>query len=172
MKKLLVFIILLILIVSCEKQAPQEPPKEEPQEKLREEKVQLPNITLRQHGFEVNITGPELQLFAGKDSFIFNFLSKDLLNRTELRDPKRWNLFIYYLGNQIIPVLRCSSEKLEKNLWSNTYCLEKNTLSEELYHRELFLIYTNNTLSNLEQKTIIRIKPLRTAIVSNFTLNK
>lgn len=173
MKKLII-LLLLIFLISCSK-----PQKEiEPESNLIPEVQELPeikfipNVTTRQHGFEVNFTGPELRALNNEPTLFFNFISKDLLNRTEIRDPTEWNLFIYYLANDIRKVPSCFIEKLEENLWANTFCIGQKEIPEAFLNKELFFIYTNQTSHNFNEKTIRKIRNVNYALVSNFTLNK
>ena len=164
-------LLLLLLITACAKT--QQPEIQEPKTEIeiREQPLQ-PNITIRQHGFEVNFTGPELKEFNREPNFMFNFQSKDLLNRNYVRNPNRWNLYIYYVAKNYTKVPLCFIDKLDENLWSNTFCIEQNSLPNYLYNRELFLIYTNYTSDYFQEKTIRRIRNIKDSIVFNLTLNK
>ena len=173
MKKLIV-ILLLVLLVSCNKpeEKQNEIPEDLKQPELTIERIVIPNVSTRQHGFEINMTGPTKVKLHESNNIFINITAKDLLSRPNINIPSNWDGYLYYLANNITRLPRCFFSKQSEHIWNNNFCISTNEIPSAFYNRELFLIYTNNTLEKIHNKPIARIETMSNYIVINFTLSK
>lgn len=173
MKKL-ILILLLVLLVSCSKPAEKQPEVidglKQPESTI--EKIVIPNVSTRQHGFEINMTGPTKVKIHESNNILLNITVKDILSRQNINNPSNWDGYIYYLANNITRLPRCFFSKQSEHIWNNNFCISTDEIPNVLYNRELFLIYTNNTFEKIQNKPIARIETMSNYIVINFTLSK
>jgi len=89
-----------------------------------------------------------------------------------LRDPLAWSGMLFITPNDITPFFLCDFTS-NKDIWTNTYCIDLEDLPQTMYDQPIFFIYTpEETEKILRQPTLRSIDESEYTYIFKITLHK